>query len=119
MNTAEALARYAALQQELTTLLLLLADEDPDPEAIDACHLRIDAATADFAPFAPAAEDLTALTAAAIETDRLARATAVAAEQCRSELTVRQTQWERHQEAVSAYRPVATLVDARFIDRRG
>lgn len=119
MNTAEALARYAALQQELTTLLLLLAGEDPEPSEIDACHARIDVATVGLDGIAPAAGDLSALAAAATETDRLARATAEAALRRREALRAEHAQLERQHGALGAYRPPSATVAAQFIDRRG
>ena len=118
MNTAEALERYTTLQQELTTLLLLLAADDPEPEEVEACHSRIAAATTDLETISPAAGDLSALTAAATETDRLARATAEAACSRREALRVEHAQLERQQGALGAYRPHHSTVVAHFIDRR-
>ena len=119
MKTAEALERHAALQQELTTLLLLLAGEDPEPAEIDACHARIAEATAGLAEISPAAEDLGTLTAVATETGRLARATAEAALRRREALTAEHAQLERQHGALGAYRPQTDAAAARFIDRRG
>jgi hypothetical protein len=119
MNTAEALDRHATLQLELTTLLLLLASEDPEPQEIDACHARIAAATAGLDRVQVEPATLGDLTAAARETDRLARASAEAAERCRQALTSVQAQLERQQGALGAYRPATGRVEAHFIDRRG
>ena len=84
-----------------------------------ACHARIDEAMQGLDALHPAADATESLLAAATETDRLARATAAAAAEGRSVLAAQQAQWERQQEAVSAYRPLTSLVEARFIDRHG
>jgi hypothetical protein len=118
MNTAEALERYATLQQELSTLLLLLASDDPEPLDIDACHARIAEATVGLDTIQATPSALSDLAAAASETDRLARATAEAAHQRRKALTAEQAQLERQQGALGAYRPLTGTVEAQFIDRR-
>ena len=118
MNAEEALARYAAINDQWAGLLALIAAEDPDPEAIDATHARLaELARGLDAVQATPAEALL-LRDAAVEAERLARAAAAAAIERRDALTAEQAQAQRTNGALDAYRPDGSGGPARYVDRR-